>query len=406
MNRDLFHELRSQLWQPPRPHGQLRLDRSVGALELFYDLVVVVLVAQAAHHLAGHITATSVGEFSVVFTIIWIAWFNGTLLHDLHGHEDARGRVNFLVQILLLVPLAAFIPDAGGADGTAFAVDAALLFAVLGLLWWLVGRADEPDARRSASRYVGITLVTTGAFVVSAWLSPDTRWVVWAVIAVGYIVAITIQFLTIPRERVMTTLRVTGSLSERFGAFVIIVLGETVTGVVTGLSAGPTNRLRLIIGLVSILVGFGSWWTYFDFAGHREPADTPWATTGWMLAHLPLTAAIAAMGAAMVRLVADSGASRTMDATGRLLCGGAFLVLLSTAGLLGTLRDWDDQPRLVRPVAATCLLGGVLALVLGAVPLPPYLLTVLLLVVFAGPWTFAVLRRASLGTGDHAAAEG
>jgi hypothetical protein len=37
------------LWQPPRPHGEQPRERVVGPLELFYDLAVVVLVAQAAH---------------------------------------------------------------------------------------------------------------------------------------------------------------------------------------------------------------------------------------------------------------------------------------------------------------------------------------------------------------------
>ena len=45
----------------------------VGPLELFYDLAVVVLVAQAAHHLAVHLTWRGLGEFAVVFTLVWIA---------------------------------------------------------------------------------------------------------------------------------------------------------------------------------------------------------------------------------------------------------------------------------------------------------------------------------------------
>jgi hypothetical protein len=39
--------LRRLLWQPPRPHGQQPPERIVGPLELFYDLVVVVLIGQA-----------------------------------------------------------------------------------------------------------------------------------------------------------------------------------------------------------------------------------------------------------------------------------------------------------------------------------------------------------------------
>jgi hypothetical protein len=45
----------------------------VGPLELFYDLAVVVLVALAARHLAVHLTWGGLGEFAVVFTLVWIA---------------------------------------------------------------------------------------------------------------------------------------------------------------------------------------------------------------------------------------------------------------------------------------------------------------------------------------------
>src|SRR5260370_4238167 len=65
--------LRRSLWQPPRPHGARPPDRVVGPLELFYDLAVVALVAQAARHLAGHLTWRGLSEFAVVFTLLRIA---------------------------------------------------------------------------------------------------------------------------------------------------------------------------------------------------------------------------------------------------------------------------------------------------------------------------------------------
>ena len=108
----------------PRPHGEQPRERVVRPLELFYDLAVVVLVAQAAHHLAGHLTWRGFGEFAAVFTLVWIAWANGSLHHELHGRDDARARSTFLLQILVLVAMAAFIPEAGGERGAAFAVAA------------------------------------------------------------------------------------------------------------------------------------------------------------------------------------------------------------------------------------------------------------------------------------------
>ena len=86
----------------------------VGPLELFYDLAVVVLVAQAAYHLAGQLTWRGLGEFGAVFGLVWIAWLNGSLHHELHGRDDARGRSTFLLQVLVLVAMGAFIPGAGG----------------------------------------------------------------------------------------------------------------------------------------------------------------------------------------------------------------------------------------------------------------------------------------------------
>jgi len=54
--RERWARVRRSLWQPPRPHGEAPRERTVGPLELFYDLAVVVLVAQAAHRLAGQLT--------------------------------------------------------------------------------------------------------------------------------------------------------------------------------------------------------------------------------------------------------------------------------------------------------------------------------------------------------------
>jgi low temperature requirement protein LtrA len=158
MNRETVRRLRADLLQAPRPHGDVVRERTVGPLELFFDLVVVVLVAQAARRLASHLSAHELYQFSVVFTLVWIAWLNGTLLHELHGREDARSRNVFLGQILLLVPLAAFMPQAGGAHGRAFAVNAGLLFLLIGFLWWRAGRGDIEDFTRTTALYVWTTV--------------------------------------------------------------------------------------------------------------------------------------------------------------------------------------------------------------------------------------------------------
>src|ERR1700693_3336647 len=172
---DNWARLRRALWQPPRPHGEQPRERVVGPLELFYDLAVVVLVAQAAHRLAGHLSWAGIGQFAAVFALVWIAWANGSLHHELHGHEDARARSTLLLQILVLAAMGAFIPQADGARGAAFALASAVLFAVLTVLWLLAARGDRPEYRRPSRLFVAGMAARTVVLGGSALLAARTR---------------------------------------------------------------------------------------------------------------------------------------------------------------------------------------------------------------------------------------
>lgn len=141
------------------------------------------------------------------------------------------------------------------------------------------------------------------------------------------------------------------------------------------------------------MVGFGAWWTYFDFAGHREPRQSPAATAQWMLAHLPLTASVAAMGAAMVSLVEHAHAARTDEATAWVICAAAALVLLSTMLVAAALEVWRGKRGLYRPLAAICAAVALACLVLAAARPAPLVLGLVLVLLFGVPWGFAVSQR-------------
>jgi hypothetical protein len=214
--RERWARLRRSLWQPPRPHGEQPRERVVGPLELFYDLAVVVLVAQAAHHLAGHLTWGGLGEFAAVYTLVWIAWANGSLHHELHGHEDARARSTFLLQILVLVAMAAFIPEAGSARGAAFAVAAGVLFAVLAVLWLLAARGDRPEYRRSSRLFVAGTAACAVLLAVTALLPAGARVPAWGLLDAAYLAGFAAVILA-ASPAPAAALFVTDALIERFG---------------------------------------------------------------------------------------------------------------------------------------------------------------------------------------------
>jgi low temperature requirement protein LtrA len=391
-SRERWTRLRRYLWQPPRPHGAPPRERVVGPLELFYDLAVVVLVAQAAHHLAGHLTWPGLGEFAAIFTLVWIAWANGSLHHELHGHDDARARSTFLLQVLVLAAMGAFIPQAGGARGAAFALAAAVLFAVLALLWLLASRGDRPEYRRPSRLFVAGTAACAVLLAGTALLPAGGRILAWGLLDVAYLAGYTVVILdSTPTQA--AALIVSDTLTERFGAFIIIVLGETLTGVVTGLSAEPVSGMALAVGLVAVVVGFGAWWTYFDFAGQRRPVPERPASLRWVLGHLPLTAAIAAMGAAMVSLVDHAHDARAPAATAWVLCAGTAVVLSATMLVASTLPAWAGDRGLYRPLARICAVVVAACLAVGAARPAPLVLGLALVLLLSIPWGFAVARR-------------
>jgi low temperature requirement protein LtrA len=390
--RERWARLRGYLWQPPRPHGEQPRERAVGPLELFYDLAVVVLVAQAAHRFAGHLTWPGFGEFTVVFTLVWIAWANGSLHHELHGHEDARARSTFLLQILVLAAMGAFIPQAAGARGAAFAVAAAVLFAVLAVLWLLAARGDRPEYRRPSQLFVTGTAAFAVLLAGTAFLPASARVPAWGLLDAAYLAGFAVVILRADPAPA-AALIVTDALTERFGAFIIIVLGETLTGVVAGLSSQPISGLTLAVGLVAVVVGFGAWWTYFDFAGGRRPRTEQRAGLQWILGHLPLTAAIAAMGAAMVSLVDHAHDGRAPAATAWVLSAGTAAVLAATMLLAASLPAWDRDRGLYRPLARICAVVAAACLGVGAARPAPLVLGLALVLLLSIPWGYAVARR-------------
>jgi len=394
--RQRWARLRRYLWQPPRAHGEQPRERVVGPLELFYDLAVVVLVAQAARHLAGHMTWSGLGEFAAVFTLVWIAWANGSLHHELHGRDDARGRSTFLLQILVLVAMGAFIPEAGGARGAAFAVAAGVLFAILTVLWLLASRGDRPEYRRPSRLYITGTAACAVVLAGTALLPAGARVLAWGLLDVAYVAGFAAVLGATPVQAVAVI--VTDALIERFGLLTIIVLGETLTGVVNGLARAPISGLTLAVGLIAVVVGFGAWWTYFDFAGHRQPRQTPAASLQWMFSHLPLTAAIAAIGAAMVGLVGHAHDGRTPAATAWVMSAGAAVVLCATMLVAATTQAWHRDPGLYRPLARTCAAVAAVCLGVGAARPAPLFLGLALVALLAIPWVLAVVHRVTHDT--------
>jgi low temperature requirement protein LtrA len=392
MTGETLGRFKRWFWRPPRPHGETIADRQVSNLELFYDLVYVAVVGQAAHHLAEHVSVRGLAEFTVVFALIWIAWINGSLYLELHGREDGRTRSIVFVQMGILVLLAVFTADAADGSGRSFALVYAVFLAVQTVLWytvWRQDRRDHPEYQAATAGYVVGIGVSAAVILASALLPATPRLVVWAGLAVAWIVGIV---LAARSSRVGLGVTPTDSLVERFGLFTIIVLGEVVLGVVAGLSAAEPDVKTIVTGMLALWMGFGFWWIYFDLVGRRLPRADGGALSNWVMSHLPITLSITAAGAGMVSLIGHAHDASTPAGTSWLLAGAVATGLLALILTKQALVDAERLSLVFHPLQLALAAGAAAALLVGWARPAPWLLALLLVAILSVIWFFAVSR--------------
>jgi low temperature requirement protein LtrA len=384
---------RRWFWRPPRAHGEVLHDRTVSTLELFYDLVYVAVIIQLGHHLSAHLTVRGVVDFALIFTLIFIAWVNGTLYLELHGHEDGRTRTIVFVQVGLLALLAVFIADAADHTGQAFSLTYAAFLALLTALWQSARRQERRDGGGTTpvmGRYVALMAVWVGVILMGASLPPDVRLVIWAAFGISWMAGVWLAARS--RAGLPPGMAPTDALVERFGLLVIIVLGEVFFGVVNGLVAVERDGLTIATGIITLLLGFAMWWLYSDLIGRRLPrADGP-GLASWMLWHLPLTLAIAGVGAAGRSLIEHAREPATPAATAWVLAGSVALGLGALVMIERTLTDAARLPSVYRPVRLASIGSAAAVLAVAALQPTPWLLGSLLVAILAGLWVFTVGR--------------
>lgn len=393
----MLRQFLKRFWMPPRAHGDVRHERQVSHVELFYDLVFVVVIARAAHVLARDVTWGGVAAFAVVFTMVWILWLNGTLYYELHGREDGRTRSFVFIQMILVAILAVFTEGADVAYGRQFALVYALLLAVTTLFWWDVQRFSERKYLSQSRRYIAFMVFGFVMVGGSVFAPEDWRLWIWAAFAVTWL-ALVLRSVMGRRPKAEVVTVPTESLVERFDLFTILVLGEVVSGVVIGLAGSDAVTTGIVTAVFGMVLGFSFWWLYFDFVGSRKPVTNPRSFGAWIGGHLPISLAIVAAGAAVVSLVEFSGEPQTPGPTAWLLAGAVSLFLVSLVGVSLALAHGLTDRKGFRVVSATLIAAAVTVLAVAALRPVAWLFALLLVLIASIGWVIAAVRSVDHGT--------
>jgi low temperature requirement protein LtrA len=247
-----------------------------------------------------------------LFVVVWWAWLNGTIYHDLHGNNDIRTRVFTFLQMLSVVAMAVFAHDALGESSVGFALSYAAFQLILTFLWWRTG-VHDPNHRPLSSPYSTTFLINTLLFVASTFVPLTWRFCLWAVaLLLSLLLPVFIFNLGRVNPQAQAEIDVVSAVSpslvERFGLFTIIVLGEVIVGVIGGVA--EHHHLSWTVGgtaALGTLIAIGMWWVYFDFVSHHRPRPGMATVSGWFYLHLPLTMGIASVGAAGLNVVEHAG---------------------------------------------------------------------------------------------------
>lgn len=369
-------------WQRPRlrtDEGEQR-ERKVSWLELFYDLVFVVVISELTSYLSGHVTLEGVLGFVLLFVAVWWVWIGGTLYNERFETEDVSYRVFTFLAMLPVAAMAVFAHGGLGETSSAFALSYAAARGLVTFMW-LRGGWHDAAFRPVANRFgVGFSLSIL-LFVLSAFVPAPWRFVLWGV---GLLIDLLTPVTTLGIQARLP--QFSSKLPERFGLFVIIVLGETIVRVVQGVAR--TGSLSMATGLTGVLgmaLAFGLWWVYFDFVARRRFKPGIWWRLSWSYLHLPLLMGIAAMGAGVLNVLTLEGEALSMNVL-RLMAGAAAVVLVTIGLIELTLRRDPDEPTDLRVSFALKLGAGILALALGLGdgmlgPVAPLVALILLVVV-------------------------
>jgi len=336
-------------WQVPRKASEKEVSRQVSFLELFYDLVYVVIIAQLSHSLATQLSWKSVGEYIFLFFIVWWAWFNGSSYVDTHGNNDMRTRVFTFLQMITVVAMAVFAGDAIGEGSIGFALSYAAFQLILTFLWWRAGVHDAEHAVLSGP-YSMAFLITSLLFFFSVFVEESTRFTLWGIATIislllpAYLFKLRQGNEAVQRQTERIVL-VTPSMVERFGLFGIIVLGEVIVSVVEGVNALEHFTVGSgLLALLGSLMAIALWWLYFDFVSHRMPKENRPSQFAWFYLHLPMTMGIAAVGVGVLSVVEHAGQVLPSDMRWLLLAASS-VILISVALMIQVIERPKENQR-------------------------------------------------------------
>jgi low temperature requirement protein LtrA len=315
----------------------LERERHASWLELFYDLVFASAVSEIGHSL--YVNNNSIIEFLgtiSLFVPVWWAWTGVTFYAARFETDDVIHRIFVLLQMMGAAALTINIHGALAETSSNFAISYGAIRGLLVIEYLRTGRRI-PAASRFANGLARGFLISTILWLLSAIVPTPIRFMIWALaIAVDISTTILVQ-----RKHVHLTPNIF-HLPERMGLFTLIVIGETVFGLVASLSEHEWDVESTISIGAGLTIAFTLWWMYFDnvegspIRAFRERGRAR-IYIAWIYLHLPLVVGLVST-ATGIRYIISTPQDVVLPYIGEwLICSSVALCLFSIGAIQFTM---------------------------------------------------------------------
>jgi low temperature requirement protein LtrA len=345
---------------PMRPRSPDEAHRSATPLELLFDLVFVVAVAQAAaalHHgiAEGHAPEVLV-SYILVFFGVWWAWTSFTWFASSYDNDDIPYRLLTFVQMTGALIIASGVGRVFAERDLTITVIGYVVMRVAAVAQWMRAARADPEHRTATLRYgIGIALVQV-AWVFLLALPKDLHLPLFGVLVVIEIL------IPIWAERGSPTAWHVHHIHERHGLFTLIVLGESIlstsAAIETTLSEGIMNGDLVATIFGALLIVYALWWLYFYQPLRRDLLTSLRVGFTWAYGHLFIFASIAAVGTGLA-VVVDQVTHHTeisMTAAGMAVAIPSALYVITLWALQEHMRVENRFDTLLHPVTALLIL--------------------------------------------------
>ena len=308
-------------------------ERHATWLELFFDLVFVVIISQLSHFLLHEVSLLRFLEFLFLFIPVWWSWI-GTAFFAIRFYTDDIGhRLLLLLQMGGAGAMAVNISGAFSNTFSGFAISYAFMRFILIVEYIRVFRTNTKSSEsvnQLVKRYIIGFSIAAIIWLISAFVPfIDIRFALW-------VIGLTIDFATpITAGKLHSKFAPHIShLPERMGLFTLIVLGESIVGIVSGMTEQVWDVYSVINASLGLCICFSLWWLYFDSTGRlpiqilREKGKISLYLI-WLYTHFPLVVAITAVGVGIRRIVSSDQHSALANSDLWLICGSVAISLIS-----------------------------------------------------------------------------